>query len=277
MLALGSAFVYGVADWCGGRGTRTSTTFAVTLVGQAMSLLLLLAIVPLLGEPIAARNDWLWGAAGGAFGVLGILAFYHALANGAMTVVAPITAVVSVVIPVSVGLLEGERPGGLALVGIVVAALAIALVSGAGRSGPRSTSPKMIALAVFGGVGFGFIFVCLDRASDDSGLWPLVGARLVSVPVVVLVAFLAGGSFRMQRPAHLLAIGSGALDMSANVLYLLSTREGLLTVVSVITSLYPVSTVMLAFAVDRERVSRSQGAGMVLAGAAIGLVALGRS
>ena len=274
LLALASAVVYGVADYCGGRATRQASAFAVTAFGQSVSLVLLLVLLPVLGDPAPPLADWGWGAGAGIAGAIGLLAFYYALSQGSMSVVAPTTAVVSVSIPVAVGLALGERPGTTALIGIGVAILAIILVSGALQGSAAPTSARITAFAVLGGLGFGLIFVFFDRTSDTSGLWPLVAARLASVPLVVTAAY----AFRQPLGVGLVwrvALASGALDMTANVLYLLATREGLLTIVAVVAALYPVSTVTLAFALDGERVNRSQAVGMALALAALAMVSLG--
>jgi drug/metabolite transporter (DMT)-like permease len=276
-LALASAIVYGVADYCGGRATRYATTFAVTLVGQAASLVLLICAVMILRDSLPPASDLWWGAGGGAAGVIGILAFYQALSTGSMSVVAPVTAVISALLPVAVGLLDGERPGVIALLGVAVAVVAIALVSGAGGGGHIVVAPRVLALAAIGGVGFGVIFVFLARTSDDAGLWPLVSARVVSVSVILLVAPLIGGSFRLPRDVLPIALVSGVLDMAANVFYLYSTRHGLLTIVAVVGAMYPASTVCLAIGIDHERVRRSQAVGLGLAALALALVALGRS
>ena len=275
LLALASAVVYGVADYCGGRATRRASTFAVTACGQAVSLVPLLAVLPVLGDPVPPLGDWGWGAGAGVAGATGLLCFYHALSRGAMSVVAPTTAVVSVSIPVAVGLILGERPGATALVGIVVAMAAIILVSGAVTPAAHATPRRILWLAVLGGVGFGMIFVMLDRTGDSSGLWPLLAARVASVPVVVAAGLAFRQQLRLPRPAVGITVVSGVLDMSANVFFLLATREGLLTVVSVVAALYPVSTVALAFGIDRERVTRSQAAGMAMAVAALAMVSLG--
>ncbi len=163
------AVTYGLADYCGGRASRSVASTLVTLIGQAVSLLLVVGGVLLIGTPVASAHDLLWGAAGGAAGAFALIAFYRALSTGAMTVVAPITAVISAALPVVVGFLLGERPSGTAIVGIVVACLAVALVSGAIGTRHQHTSAGVIALAIAAGVGFGFIFVAFARTADDSG------------------------------------------------------------------------------------------------------------
>jgi drug/metabolite transporter (DMT)-like permease len=277
ILALASAMVYGIADYCGGRATRRASAFAVTLLGQAVSLMLLVVVVPLLGDAVPGWHDWAWGAAAGFFGALGLIGFYHALAHGTMTIVAPTTAVVSAVLPVVVGFAQGERPGLVATLGIVVACFAIALVSGASAD-PDHVMPRgMLLLAVVSGIGFGMIFIALAKTSAHSGIWPLIPARLISIPTVLLIATVARQPVRVPRPVVLITVVSGVSDMSANALYIVAKRHGLLTIVAVLSALYPVSTVILAAGIDKERVTRTQVVGLLLAVLALVLVARGSS
>ncbi len=275
MLAALCAVTYGVADYCGGRASRSVSSTIVTLIGQATSLALVVIGLIVVGTPIASAHDLWWGAAGGAAGALALIAFYRALSHGAMTVVAPTTAVVSAVLPVLVGLWQGERPSGTALVGIVVACLAVALVSGAIGTRHQHTRFAVVMLAVAAGIGFGFIFVAFARTADDSGMWPLVAARSASLPVVaVIVAGVRPGRGAI-RSVVWLVVASGVLDMAANLFYLEASHRGLLSIVAVIASMYPVSTVCLAFGLDHERVSKSQALGLACAASALALVSLG--
>ncbi len=192
-----------------------------------------------------------------------------------MTVVAPTTAIVSAVFPVIVGLWLGERPSGTALGGIVVACLAVALVSGVIGTRHQHTGAATIVLAALAGVGFGFIFVAFARTANDSGMWPLVAARAASLPVVAVVVGITRPGRGAFRAVIWIVIASGVLDMAANLFYLEASHRGLLSVVAVISSMYPVSTVCLAFGLDHERVSRTQAAGLVCAATALALVSLG--
>ena len=275
MLAALCAVTYGVADYCGGRASRSVASTVVTLLGQATSLVLVVAGVILIGTPLASAHDLWWGAAGGAAGGLALICFYRALSHGAMTVVAPTTAVVSAVLPVVVGVVQGERPSGAALVGIVLACLAVALVGGAIGTRHGHTSLTTVMLAVVAGVGFGFIFVAFARTADDSGLWPLVAARAASVPVVAVVIGVTRPGRGAIRAVVWLVGASGVLDMAANLFYLEASHRGLLSIVAVISSMYPVSTVCLAFGLDHERVSKSQAVGLACAATALALVSLG--
>lgn len=275
LLAAMCAVTYGLADYSGGRASRSVASTLVTLIGQAVSLVLVVVGVLLIGTPLASAHDLWWGAAAGAAGAFALIAFYRGLSSGAMTVVAPITAVISAALPVVVGLSLGERPSVTALVGIVIACLAVALVSGAIGTRHQHTSVGVIALAVAAGVGFGFIFVAFARTADDSGLWPLVAARAASVPVVAVIVAATQPGRSGMRAVIWLIVASGVLDMAANLFYIEASHRGLLSIVSVIASMYPVTTVCLAFGLDHERVSKTQAVGLAFAATALALVSLG--
>ncbi len=276
-LAACSAIIYGIADYCGGRATRHGTSAAVTFNGQAASLVMLLVLVPLSGVAPPPASDWGWGLLAGLAGGVGLLAFYRAMASGAMTVTAPITATVSAVIPVVFGLGQGERPGALAVIGIVIAILAVGLVSTSTGARHVNASLKMIMMSVVSGCGFGFIFVLLSHTSSDAGFWPLLAMRFASVPTVAIVALTTKRSLAIPQGVAAITLASGVLDTASNGLYLLATRHGLLTVVAVVTALYPISTVVLATSLDEERLSRSHIVGMMAALAALVMVSLSRT
>lgn len=277
VLALSSALVYGVADWCGGRASRFHPSAVVTVVGQTVSLVLIVVATALMGTAAPGGATFAWGFVGGLAGAVGLASLYYAFANGAMTVVAPISAVVGAVLPVAVGLAEGERPQTIAYVGIVLAIVAVALVSGAIGTHDRPTPVPIMGFAVLAGAGFGLLFVALDQTDPDSGLWPLLAARVASVPFLLVLCVVLRSRPGAARRMLGLAVFAGALDMAANVLYLEAVRKGLLSLVAVVSSLYPASTVGLAFGVDGERVNRWQALGMVMAGVALVCVTLGRA
>jgi drug/metabolite transporter (DMT)-like permease len=158
---------------------------------------------------------------------------------------------------------------------MVVACLAVGLVSGAIGTRHQHTSGSTIVLAALAGIGFGFIFIAFARTADDSGMWPLVAARAASLPVVGVVVASTRPGRGALRVVLWIIIASGVLDMGANLFYLEASHRGLLSIVAVISSLYPVSTVCLAFALDHERVSRTQAAGLACAATALALVSLG--
>lgn len=277
LLALGSALVYGIGDYFGGRASRSQPSIAVAAVGQIVSMALVVSAVLVMGTATPDAATWWWSAGGGIVGALGIAGLYHAFAHGDVSVVAPTSAVVGAALPAVVGLSIGERPSPLALVGIVVAVAAIALVSGALGQHRHNTSPRIVALSVAVGACFGLLFVAFDRTDPDSGMWPLLIARFASVPMLLVVGAAARVRPVRDRQSLQLSVVSGVFDMGANVLYLLAVRGGMLAVVSAVASFYPATTVALAFGLDKERVTRWQGVGLVAAAAALVLVSVSRN
>jgi drug/metabolite transporter (DMT)-like permease len=275
VLALASAVVYGAADFLGGLASRRTSVFGVVALSQVVGLAALLALLPWLGGPVEGA-DLAWGAASGLAGAGGLVVFFRALARGVMSVIAPVTAVTAAAVPVLVGLLYGNTIGGWAAVGIGLALMAVVLVSAeGGLSALRSARPAALAPALVAGSLFGLFFVLLDRTSTDSGLTPLVAARIASVALVVVLALAGRQPLRVTRPALPLVAVSGLGDMSANALFLLATQaDGQLAITGVLASLYPVTTVVLAQLVLRERLVGAQVAGLLSAVGAVVLITL---
>jgi drug/metabolite transporter (DMT)-like permease len=280
LLALGSATLYGAADFLGGLAARRTDTVAVVVVSQFSGMVVLAVMLPLFPDASPAVPDLAWGAVAGIAigGGLGLL--YRALAIGRMAVVAPTTAVCAVVISLIAAVLLGERPGPRTFVGIALAIGSIALVSQAPTRtahGEEVTAaapgpPSGLGLALLSGVAIGLFFLSLARTAPTAGLWPLLVARLASVAIFGASAIAGGRSLRMATSVAAIAIGGGVIDMFANALYLLATHSGPLSVVVTLTSLYPATTVVLALAVLGERLSGRQGAGIVCALIAVLLI-----
>ena len=264
LLALCSAAVYGAGDFLGGLSARRAPALLVVGVSQFVGLAVAVALALLLGGELTGA-DAAWAAVGGLTGAAGLGIFYRALADGSMSVVAPVTAVCAAGVPVLAGLAGGDVISAPALVGLVVALPAVGLVAREPGAGAR-VDLRTVAVALAAGTLFGTFFVLLDRTSDGSGLWPIVVARLASsLAVAVLVVGVATARQsvpRLPRPAVPLVVAAGVADMSANVLFLLAVRQGQLSVVGLLSSLYPVSTVLLATLLLRERLSRVQLAGV---------------
>jgi uncharacterized membrane protein len=269
LLALASAAFYGAADFLGGIASKRAASVVVTLVAQAAGLVLLALLLPVLPSSAPLRSDYLWGAASGVAGSAGVALLYRALAIGTMSIVAPITAVCAAAVPVLAALALGERPGARAGVGIVLAAVAIVLLSRVRSAGQIATnsSQSAVTLAFVSGVAVGLFFLCLAQTSNDAGIWPLIAGRSISVPLFGLMAATAtaGARLRLERGVVRTAIGCGLLDMLANALYLIATRYGPLSLVATLASLYPASTVVLARMTLGERLTRSQAVGVVCA------------
>lgn len=276
MLALGAAFAYGSADFAGGMASRRTSPVSVAFGAQVAGLVLLLAALPLLGTGSPAVPDVAMGAVAGLFGAAGVVILFHALARGPMSLVAPTTALAASLVPIVAGVAMGERPGPMTAVGIAVSLVAVVLITREpGAVGGLGANRSVLAMALGGGAIFGLFFVFLHQAGSGSGLWPLLGARLVSVPLLALLVTRSGARLgRLELGTGRSVLLSGLLDMFANICYLLALRHGMLSVVAAITGLYPASTVMLAQSRLQERLHPSQLTGLGIAGCAAVLIAL---
>lgn len=281
-LALASAIFYGAGDFFGGLTARRTNTTAAVLVSQFAGLVLLLAVLPLLPHAPIVTGDVVWGVVAGVGGGAGVALLYRGLAVGTMAVVAPVTAVCAVAIPVVASALYGERVSRAAAAGISVALVAIVLVSqershgaASAHTPPGGRLPPGLVLALLSGVAIGVFFLALARTSREGGLWPLVAARTTSVMVFAVLALARRTPFRMPRMTGLVAIGGGALDMTANGLYLVATRRAVLSITATLASLYPASTIVLARVILGERLSVWQDVGIACALVAIVLIVTG--
>jgi drug/metabolite transporter (DMT)-like permease len=282
-LALASALCYGISDFGGGLASRRVPATTVVLISNGLSLLLALAVVTLVPGSMYTASDMLWGALSGVVGVVGVVLLYRGLAIGPMAVIAPLTAVLSAIVPVVVGAARGERPGLVALCGVVIAMPAMALISrepgddGSPVQKAGRVSRAAIASALCAGISFGGFFVLLAQTGSGGGAWPLVSQRAASVAVLVLASAVTRrrrGPPSLTRPTVLLALLAGLTDFAANLAYVLATHHGLLALVAVIASLYPAGTVLLARAVLAEKLAGHQTVGLVLAAAAVALIAV---
>jgi drug/metabolite transporter (DMT)-like permease len=216
-----------------------------------------------------------WGSIAGLGGGGGVLLLYRGLAIGRMSVVAPITGVEAAVVPVLFGLLTGERPSLSALFGVALALVAVVLVSSAASSTEEGERRAGLLEALGAGVAFGIFFIALDRAGSDTGVWPLIGARISSIGLVALVALVGRVKLRPPPGSMRPIAAAGLLDTMANVFYLVAVRQGFLSLVAVLTSMYPAATVALARVVLKERLTPIQLVGIALALVAVILIGLG--
>lgn len=270
-LALAAALAWGAADFVAGREARRVALLTVLFVSQGAGLVLALIVVALRGEGPPAEPFLLPAAASGVCGMLGLAALYRGLAVGAMSVVAPLAAT-GAAIPVAAGLAMGERPSLVQAAGLAVALAGVVMVSLEPRSGGAAARVASGAgLGLLAALALGLFFVALDRASEEDVLWAVLVNRITSIGLLtlaVLVSRPALGHARGRMPALALV---GAFDIGANALLALASTKGLVSVVGVLGSLYPVVTVVLAAVLLRERVRPAQRAGAAgaLAGAAL--------
>ena len=289
-LALIAAAAFGAGDFLGGLVSRRASTTGSVIVSQAFGLALLLLGAPLMPAARVGRGDVFWGAAAGLTGGIGVALLYRALAIGPMSLVAPVTAICAVLVPVAFGLAFGEALTLTAWLGIAAAIVAVWLVGqdahgeaaagpavtagpseGVGRSAGAGDSPanQGLRIALASGVAIGLFLVALERTAPAAGLWPLAVARVVSVTLFLGLAGATRQPFTVPRGVLPLALACGTLDMGANALYMVAVQRGALGVVATLVSLYPASTVLLARVVLGERLSWLQ-----LAGVACALVAV---
>jgi len=271
-LAALSAAVWGSADFAGGKAAQTSQTLAVTVLSQIAGLPVLAACVVLLGAGTPRIGTLAVGTVAGLAGFVGILLLYRGLSQGAMAIFAPVSAVTTALVPVGVGLVLDRTPSALALVGVTCAVAGIGLVSLA-RGAARVATARIIALALASGLCFGIFFALLGKTGPQAGLWPLVGVRVGSLSAGLAALALTRTRPRLDPVGRWWALLAGPLDVFANALYVLAALRGPLAVVGPVGALYPVSTVLLAISVDRERVGPAQLAGLGLAATALVLVA----
>ena len=272
VFALLSAATYGIGDFCGGLATRRAPATVVVLWSHVVGLLLVVVSLPVVDGELRGSDIGI-GALGGVAGAVGVILLYQALAIGPMSVVAPVTGLLAAAVPVAAGLVEGERPAAPVAVGMALALGAIVLVSAEGGGSFRPADPRGVTLALGAGAGFGLFFVALSYTDDGAGTWPLLGARCASVGLLGALALVGRIGRTLPSAARGYTAAAGTLDVAANLLYLLAVREGLLSVVAVLTALYPVSTVVLARVVLRERFVAVQRAGMAIAVVAVVLIA----
>ena len=280
LLALISAVLYGSADFFGGLTARRANTIATVFVSQLAGLVLILLALPFLPAATVSSRDWIWGIVAGLSGGIGVALLYRALAVGTMAVVAPITAVCAAMIPVFFGFALGERFRPLTIAGIVLAFVAIVLVSQPRTSSDdrgRSSAGSVhflpgVLLALLAGVIVGLFFLSLARTTTGAGMWPLIAARITSIALFGIIALATGRTVRMSAPATTTAVAGGVLDMLANAVYMLAARVGPLSIVVTLASLYPAATVILARVVLRERLSFVQGVGIACALGAVAII-----
>jgi drug/metabolite transporter (DMT)-like permease len=271
VLGLASALAFGLSDFGAGLLSRRLHFAVVGLLSQLAATVVVWAALPWASGAGPGPAALAWGAASGLGAGVGSLALYRGLGRGRMSVVAPLSAVGGAALPVLAGVLMGERLSALGLLGVVLALPALWLVARAPdpAGGPRAAA---VGDGLLAGAGFGLLFIGLQQAGHDSGLWPVAVGQLVSLAVQVVVT--AGR--RPPRPAGAWRVagglGVGVLGAAATVAFFAATASGLLTVVAVLSSLYPAVTVLLAVLLLRERAGWGQRGGLVLAAVAVALV-----
>lgn len=286
ILGFATSLVYGFADFFGAVASRRIPAVTTTFLAGASGLILLISLIPIMGADFS-REAIIWGAAAGVASAVAISFLYASLAIGPISIVSPLGAVVSAIVPMIVGFAQGDRFsawGGIALVAILIAVVLVGFIPG---EDVRLPSMKGLFFALAAGVGIGLVLIALDQAPLNSGLAPLVVLRSVSASLLgLLVLFTvirkrAGSRAGSGKTAHKVPskfwyaiVVAGFLDACANVFFITATRVGSLSAVSVLTALYPLGTIILARLVLKEKIAMIQQVGIILALAASAVLAI---
>ena len=272
LLALLSAVAYGTSDFIGGVISSRVSPWVAAFTGSASGAVLV-AIAAAFGDGDYSTSAVAWAVVGGVGSGGGIVFLYRGLSAGRMGVVAPLSGVGAAVLPAVVGLASGDRPSALSWLGIVLAIPASYLVAKAPSAGPVNRAGVLDGICA--GVGFGLSFVAVAQLPHDAGMWPVALNMATSAVVIGVAATVVSAPWLPRSRAGANAAWCGALGGIAIVAFQLSTHHGLLTVVSVISALYPAATVVLAVTILREHVHGTQAAGLLACAAAVALVAAG--
>jgi drug/metabolite transporter (DMT)-like permease len=268
---LASAASWGAGDFSGGFASKRSNVYSVIIVSQLVGALFLIGLAFALAESIPSLDNLILGGMAGISGAIGLMALYTGLARGRMGIVAPITAVVAAFFPVIVGILNEGLPSPQRLVGFGIALIAIWFLSRAGKGAVIRLSE--LALPTVAGLGFGLFYIFIDRVSHAALLWPLVAARIASIGMLsILIAVRRQREVPAANQLLIIAL-AGTLDAGGNAFFALATQVGRLDISAVLASLYPATTVLLAWLILKERLVRQQWLGVTTALIALVLIA----
>lgn len=271
IFALTAAVSWGSGDFANGLGARRIGSYHALLISLAIGLLAMTVLVAASGEPFPAPIDLFWGVFGGLFGLSGFIFLMQGFVKGRMSVVAPVSAVLAPVVPVLISVLTLGLPEIPQLAGFGLALVSIWILSSGSRD---ETKPSGIPYAVIAGLGFGIFFATLDQISEGVVFWPLLASRLVASSVLAAYILLTRQPLIPAGTPWKVLLAAGLLDVGGNVFFLQAVQTGRLDIASVLVSLYPAVTVLLAALIVKEHLNRVQVIGVFLAVTAIALITL---
>lgn len=274
LLALAAAALSGSGDFLGGLAARQGRVMGVVLTNHMAGVVTVAALSPLFGGHLGG-DTILWGSLAGVCGAGAVVALYTGFARSTMGVVSPIAAVGAAAWPALFEIAQGEIPGPVVIAGLLVGLVAIWTISGGGRIERTEAVRTGVLFGTLAGLGFGALLIFLSLGSDSSGIWALLPARLSGSLVVLVVVLGKGREFLRERGPVVASASAGVLAALGNGLFVLAAARGSLAVVSVLAAMFPVATVLLAWVVLGERLTRQRRIGLVLALLAVGLVAGG--
>ena len=271
LFGLSASLTWGAGDFSGGLATRRANVMSVVMAAYTLGFALLIAVALLWSEPFPSALDLIWGSVAGLAGAVGLVAFYQALSVGRMGITAPVAGVLSVTLPVIFSALFIGLPNLFQLTGFVLALIAVWFISRPERAKGR---PEGLGLALLAGLGFGSFFILIDQVSPHAIFWPLAAARLSSILFILAIVLLRRQEILPKKAAFPFVLLAGILDAAGNVFFVLATHSGRLDVAAVLSTLYPAVTVLLASIFLKERVTRFQAIGIVVALIAIPLISI---
>jgi len=272
LLGLAAAATWGAADFGGGFAARRTNAFGVVIVSHIGSGIVTAALALLTGELFPSSQSWLLGIAAGVAGGTGLMLLYRALAGGKMSIAAPVSAVVAAAIPVVVGSITQGIPAAVTLLGFTVAMVSVWLL--ASEDGVVRVSLRELAMPGVAGVLFGLFFLLIALAGREATFWPVASSRLGSVSSLLTFSILARKDWKPARQHWGLLVLIGVIDVAGTIFFSIATQIGRLDVTTVLGSLYPGATVLLAWFFLREKISRNQWIGVGLALGSIILLTL---
>jgi drug/metabolite transporter (DMT)-like permease len=270
LYSLVAALFWGAGDFSGGLATKRSSPHSVVIVSQMLGVGVLTLLALSFEGGVPAPDDMMWGGLAGVFGGTGLVVLYHGLAQGRMGVVAPVAGVVTVIVPVIVGMLSEGFPGILRVMGFGFALVAVWYVSRTDGGGIRLGELKLPILA---GMEFGIFMIFMDRAGETSVFWPLVAVRVASISVLLIIATVSRQSCTPAVGQLKIIALAGLFDTGGNALFILATQSGRLDIAAILSGLYPAATVLLAWLILKEKINRQQWLGVLFALLAIVLIA----
>ncbi len=274
--SLAAVLCWGTSDFTGGYASKRSDAFVVTLLSHAGGFILMLTVALLAHDPYPSPASRNWALLAGALGGTALAIFYRALASGNMGITAPVSAVLGAAIPAAFAIITHGLPGAFSIAGFLLAGVGIWLISRPDGSVNKYSGISMAALA---GIGFAGFFICIDRAGDSSALWSAVNSRVASLVIVAVIVLFRRVWLRkspgpLQPTGAVLAVFAGCLDVTGTALFIRAEQTGRLDTAVVLSSLYPVITVVLARLVLHERFTRWKTIGIFAALLAVPLIAL---
>jgi drug/metabolite transporter (DMT)-like permease len=267
-----SALAWGAGDFAGGFASRRGSALIVILFSQLIGGTLLVCLAAAFSRSVPPIRHLLFGGLAGIFGVIGLVGLYKGLAQGRMGLVAPLSAVVTALVPMTFSFIVEGLPGWLRMIGFGIAMAAVWFLSSPGDQ--SRIGPGELRLSILAGLGFGLFFIFMDQASSQSVLWPLVAARAAAIVVMFTLLATTRQLAPPPRDQFVFIALAGILDTAGNAAFGMAAHLGRLDIAAILASLYPASTVLLAWLVFREGLGRRQWFGVASAGVALVLIAV---